>query len=203
MKKEIIRCPWCGEDPTYVNYHDTEWGTPIHDDKILFEFLILEGAQAGLSWITILKRREGYRKAYSDFDVEKVARYSSKKVESLLQDQRIIRNRLKVESSVANAKLFLKIQEEFGSFDNYSWRFVDGKTIVNKLKHLSEMRPTSKESDNFSKDLKQRGFKFVGSTIIYSHMQAVGMVNDHLVDCFRYKQLTAKTKKMKYHYNNT
>lgn len=194
MKKKDIRCPWCGEDPVYMKYHDEEWGLPVHEDKKLFEFLILEGAQAGLSWITILKRREGYRKAYSDFEVEKIARYSKKKIESLLQDPGIIRNRLKVEASISNARLFLKIQEEFGSFDNYSWRFVDGKPIINQLKKLSEMRPTSKESDQFSKDLKERGFKFVGSTIIYSHMQAVGMVNDHLVDCFRYRQLIGKNK---------
>lgn len=183
------RCPWCEKDPIYVAYHDNEWGVPVHDDKKLFEFLILESAQAGLSWLTILKRREGYRKAFSDFDVDKVARFTPKKIERLLQDPGIIRNRLKVEAAVSNAKAFLRVQNEFGSFSNYSWRFVDGKTIVNRWKRLDQLPATSKKSDCFSKDLKVRGFKFVGSTIVYAHMQAVGMVNDHLVTCFRYKEI--------------
>ena len=184
---QIIRCSWCESDPIYIKYHDEEWGVPVHDDKKLFEFLILEGAQAGLSWITILKRREGYRKAFANYDAEKVARFTEKKIEKLLLDPGIIRNRLKVRAAVTNAQAFLKIQEEFGSFDKYSWQFVGGKQIVNKCKTLKDIKATSKESDVFSKDLKKRGFKFVGSTIMYAHMQAVGMVNDHLICCFRYK----------------
>jgi DNA-3-methyladenine glycosylase I len=183
------RCEWCGDDPIYVEYHDTEWGVPVHDDRKLFEFLILEGAQAGLSWLTILKRREGYRKAFANFDPEKVARFSEKRIEKLLTDTGIIRNRLKVRSAVGNAKAFLDIQEEYGSFDTYSWQFVDGEQKVNKWKSLKEIPATTRESDLFSKDLKQRGFKFVGSTIIYAHMQAVGMVNDHVTSCFRYKEV--------------
>lgn len=170
-------------------YHDREWGVPVHHDQKLFEFLILEGAQAGLSWSTVLKKREAYRKAFDGFDPEKVARFTTKRIEKLLQDPGIIRNRLKIESSVRNARAFLKTQEEFGSFDSYSWRFVDGKPKLNKLKSMQQIPTTSPESDAFSKDLKQRGFNFVGSTIIYAHMQAVGMVNDHLTDCFRYREL--------------
>lgn len=185
----VCRCGWCIKDPLYIRYHDEEWGVPVYDDKVLFEFLILEGAQAGLSWLTILKRREGYRKAFSQFDVNRVARFSEKKIETLMLDSSIIRNRAKIHASVTNAKAFLKIQEAFGSFSDYSWQFVDGKPIVNKRKELSDIPATSKESDAFSKDLKQRGFKFVGSTIMYAHMQAVGMVNDHLVSCFRYKEV--------------
>lgn len=185
--KQHTRCPWCEKDPVYIEYHDKEWGVPVHDDRKLFEFLILEGAQAGLSWLTILKRREGYRKAFANFDPEKVSRFSKNKIEKLMLDKGIIRNRLKIEAAINNAKAFLKIQEEFGSFDKYSWQFVNGKTIVNRLKSLKNAPATSKESDLFSKDLKSRGFKFVGSTIIYAHMQAVGMVNDHLISCFRYK----------------
>lgn len=180
-KKE--RCPWCNTDPIYIEYHDHEWGVPVHDDKKLFEFLILEGAQAGLSWLTILKRRKGYKKAFANFNVKKVANFSDEKVEELLLDPGIIRNRLKVKSAVNNAKLFLQIQKEFGSFDHYCWQFVDNKTIVNKWEKISDIPATSKESDAFSKDLKKRGFKFVGSTIIYAFMQAVGMVDDHLVNC--------------------
>jgi DNA-3-methyladenine glycosylase I len=187
--KQIIRCPWCEGDAIYVAYHDLEWGVPVHDDKKLFEFLILEGAQAGLSWLTILKRRKGYRKAFANFNAEKVAQFTSKDVTRLLQDEGIIRNRLKVAAAISNAKAFLKIQEEFGSFDAYSWRFVDGTQKVNKWKRLIQLPVTSKESDSFSKELKARGFKFVGSTIIYAHMQAVGMVNDHLVSCFRYNEV--------------
>ncbi len=186
---KAIRCGWVTDDPDYLAYHDNEWGVPVHDDRKLFEFLILEGAQAGLSWLTILKRRQGYRKAFSDFDPEKVARYSDKKIEKLLQDKRIIRNRLKINSAVKNARAFLKIQEEFGSFDAYSWRFVGGRQQVNAFKDLEEVPANSPISDSFSKDLKQRGFSFVGSTIMYAHMQAVGMVNDHLVSCFRYQEV--------------
>jgi DNA-3-methyladenine glycosylase I len=188
-KAESGRCPWCGADPLYVTYHDQEWGVPVHDDRKLFEFLILEGAQAGLSWLTILKRREGYRKAFSGFDPEKVARFTPAKIEALLKDPGIIRNRLKVESAVNNAKAFLKVQAEFGSFSAYQWRFVGGKPIQNKVRDIKKIQPTSKESDAFSKDLKARGFNFVGSTIMYAHMQAVGMVNDHLVGCFRHREL--------------
>lgn len=183
------RCVWCGTDPIYVKYHDTEWGVPVYDDKKLFEFLILEGAQAGLSWITILKRREGYRRAFANFDAKKVAKFDKKKIKSLLKDPGIIRNRLKVESAVTNAKLFLEIQKEFGSFSKYQWQFVGGKPKINKVKRHGQLKPTSKESDAFSKDLKKRGFKFVGSTIMYAHMQAVGMVNDHVMDCFRYSKV--------------
>ncbi len=185
------RCGWATKDPDYIQYHDKEWGVPVHDDQKLFEFLILEGAQAGLSWLTILKRRQGYGKAFAGFDPEKVSGFSSEKIEALLLDPGIIRNRLKVNAAVTNARAFLKIQEEFSSFDTYSWRFVDGKQKINAFKNLKDIPPTSKESDAFSKDLKQRGFKFVGSTIIYAHMQAVGMVNDHLVSCFRYQEVMA------------
>jgi DNA-3-methyladenine glycosylase I len=183
------RCNWVTNDLIYIQYHDKEWGVPVHDDKKLFEFITLEGAQAGLSWLTILKRRPGYKNAFSNFDVEKVAKFTPEKIEKLLLDPGIIRNRLKVNAAVTNARAFIKIQEEFGSFDKYSWRFVDGKQKVNKLKTPDQMPVTTRESDAFSKDLKQRGFKFVGSTIIYAHMQAVGMVNDHLVSCFRYKEV--------------
>ncbi len=182
------RCPWPGEDPLYLHYHDTEWGVPVHDDRTLFEFLILEGAQAGLSWITILKRREGYRKAFAKFDAEKVARFTQQKKESLMQNTGIIRNRLKIESAVKNAKAFLEVQEEFGSFNKYQWGFVDGTPIQNKWKDMSQVPAQTKISDAYSKDLKSRGFNFVGSTIIYAHMQATGMVNDHLTCCFRAHQ---------------
>ena len=180
------RCNWVTHDPVYIHYQDHEWGVPVHDDRTLFEFLLLEGAQAGLSWITILKRREGYRKAFADFDPEQVAGFTQKKIEQLLQNPKIIRNKLKVNSAVTNARAFLKIQEAFGSFDTYAWQFVEGKQKVNALTRTDQMPATSKESDAFSKDLKQRGFKFTGSTIVYAHMQATGMVNDHLVSCFRY-----------------
>jgi DNA-3-methyladenine glycosylase I len=183
------RCWWCGEDPTYVAYHDTEWGVPVHDERTLFEFLVLEGAQAGLSWITILRKRDAYRKAFGNFDVEKVARYDARKVESLLQNPGIVRNRLKVESAVKNAKAFIAVQEAFGSFDAYQWRFVDGKPIQNLWRGRKDIPARTAISDAFSKDLKKRGFSFVGSTIVYAHMQAVGMVNDHLVECFRHRQL--------------
>ena len=186
------RCGWVGPDPIYIKYHDEEWGVPVHDDRKLFEFIILEGAQAGLSWLTILKKRQGYKRAFADFDPEKVACFSRNKIESLLQNPEIIRNRLKINAAVSNAQAFLKIQEEFGSFDAYSWRFVDGKQKVNTFRSLNEIPTKTKESEAFSKDLKQKGFKFVGPTIIYSHMQAVGMVNDHLVQCFRYRELMSK-----------
>ncbi len=185
----VSRCQWCGTDPLYVKYHDEEWGVPVHDDKKHFEMIILDGAQAGLSWLTVLRKRENYRKAFADFDPAKVARFTEKKIERLLNNPGIIRNKLKVKSAVTNAQAFLKIQEEFGSFDNYIWQFVGGKPIVNKWKSLKELPATSKESDAMSKDLKKRGFKFVGSTICYAYMQAAGMVNDHVVTCFRYKEI--------------
>ena len=181
------RCTWPTNELA-IRYHDEEWGVPLHDDRKLFEFLILEGAQAGLSWDTILRKRENYRKAFDGFDVNKVARYTDKKIEKLLRDEGIIRNRLKVASAVSNAKAFLEVQKEFGSFDEYIWSFVGGKPIVNKCKQTGDVAATSKESDAISKDMKGRGFKFVGSTIMYAHMQATGMVNDHLVSCFRYKE---------------
>jgi len=183
------RCDWCLGDAIYESYHDKEWGVPVHDDRTLFEFLILEGAQAGLSWITILKRRPGYRKAFENFDPAKVARFTSKRVERLLQDPGIIRNRLKVHAAVQNARAFLKVQEEFGSFHKYQWQFVEGQPLRNRWRRLKEIPARTEISDRFSKDLKQRGFSFVGSTILYAHMQATGMVNDHLVDCFRHRQV--------------
>ena len=177
------RCEWCGEDPLYVKYHDEEWGVPVHDDRTLFEFLVLEGAQAGLSWITILRKREGYRKAYDDFDVQKVASYDESKIEELLINPDIVRNKLKVRSSVNNAKLFMEIQKEFGSFDSYIWSFTDGKQIINSWEDISQVPVTSALSDAVSRDLKKRGFKFTGSTIIYSYLQAVGIINDHTIWC--------------------
>ena len=184
------RCDWCGAEPIYVDYHDKEWGVPVHDDRLHFEMIILDGAQAGLSWITILKRRDGYRKAFDNFDVNKVSRYTDKKIEKLLLDPGIIRNRLKVNSAVKNAKTFLKIQKEFGSFDEYIWQFVNKKTIQNKWKQMSDLPAKTAESDAMSKDLKKRGFSFVGSTICYAYMQAAGMVNDHIVNCHRHKELS-------------
>lgn len=172
-----------------IEYHDKEWGAPIHDDRKIFEFLILEGMQAGLSWSTILRKRENFREAFDDFDVEKVARYDGRRIRSLLSDKGIIRNRLKVEAAVSNARQFVKIQEEFGSFDEYVWQFVGGKPKVNAWKTLKQLPVSTKESDAMSKDLKERGFKFVGTTICYAHMQAAGMVNDHVMSCFRYKDL--------------
>ena len=185
---EHFRCPWA-KGELYERYHDEEWGVPSHDDRHLFEMLVLEGAQAGLSWSTILNRREGYRKAYDNFDPSKVARFNEKKIEKMLQDPGIIRNRSKVESSVNNAKAYLKVQEEFGSFAQFMWQFVNGKPIQNKFKELGEIPASTPESDAFSKELKRRGFTFVGTTICYAHMQAVGMVNDHLVGCFRYEEV--------------
>ncbi len=188
---EKIRCSWCLGFDQYIRYHDEEWGVPVHDDRIHFEFLILEGAQAGLSWSMILKKREGYRKAFADFDPAKVARFTEARLEKILLDPGIVRNRLKVYAAVNNAKQFLKIQKEFGSFDRYIWQFVGGKPIVNKRKSLKEVVATTPQSDALSKDLIKRGFKFVGSTVIYAHMQACGLVNDHVADCFRYKQTVA------------
>ena len=182
------RCMWVPEgDDLYIEYHDKEWGVPVHTDNKHFEFLILEGAQAGLSWRTVLKRREGYKKAFSNFDPKKVAKYDEKKIKKLLKNPEIIRNRLKVASAVSNAKAFLQIQKEFGSFDKYIWGFVDNKTIDNKVKKIEDYVVHSKEAEKLSKDLKDRGFKFVGPTVIYAHMQACGLVNDHVVDCFRYR----------------
>jgi DNA-3-methyladenine glycosylase I len=183
------RCFWCGTDPLYVEYHDREWGVPVHDDRKLFEFLVLEGAQAGLSWITVLRKREAYRSAFAEFDPERVARFDARRVERLLANPGIVRNRLKVESAVKNARAFLAVQEEFGSFSAYQWRFVDGKPIKNGFRTREEVPARTALSDAMSKDLRARGFSFVGSTIVYAHMQAVGMVDDHLVDCFRHAEL--------------
>lgn len=188
-KKSKKRCEWPGENPLMIAYHDKEWGVPVHDDRTLFEFLILEGAQAGLTWQTVLNKRENYRKAFSDFDARKIARYGAKDVKRLLSDSGIIRNRLKVAATIQNAKKFLEIQKEFGSFDLYIWQFVGGKPINNKIKSMKDIPVMTKESDAMSKDLLKRGFKFVGSTICYAFMQAVGMVNDHTVDCFRYNKI--------------
>jgi DNA-3-methyladenine glycosylase I len=187
MAKSKERCVWPGEDPLMVEYHDREWGRPVSNDKKHFEFLILEAAQAGLSWRTVLYKREGYRKAFCNFDPKKVAKFGAKKVSRLLLNPGIIRNRLKIEATVNNAKRFLEVQKEFGSFDKYCWQFVGGRPIVNRRKTHKDIPATSPESDAFSKDLKMRGFKFVGSTVIYAHMQAVGMVNDHTTNCFCYR----------------
>ena len=182
------RCAWA-QTPLSIQYHDQEWGVPQHDDRVLFEFLILEGAQAGLSWSTILQKREDYRRAFDNFDVRKVARYDARKVTKLLADSGIVRNRLKIAAAIQNAKAFLAVQKEFGSFDAYSWRFVNGRPIRNAWKTLEQLPARTPLSDTMSKDLLARGFKFVGPTICYSHMQAVGMVNDHLLDCFRYREI--------------
>ena len=182
------RCGWTSSDPLYIAYHDEEWGVPVHDDGKLFEMLILEGAQAGLSWITILRKRENYRKAFNNFDVKKIVKYDSEKVKTLLQNEGIVRNRLKIAATIQNAKCFLEVQKEFGSFDKYIWQFIGGKPIKNQWKTLKEIPAKTAESDAMSKDLKKRGFKFVGSTICYAFMQAVGMVDDHTVDCFRHKK---------------
>ena len=189
MKEKIIRCPW-PTDALYIRYHDEEWGVPVHDDRRLFEFLILEGAQAGLSWHTVLKKRENYRAAFDHFDAEKIARYGEKEIAQLLNNSGIIRNRLKITAAVHNAKAFLNVREEFGSFDQYLWRFVNGAPIVNHRKRMQDVPARTASSDAMSKDLIQRGFKFVGSTICYAYMQATGMVNDHLVTCFRHKELS-------------
>lgn len=183
------RCAWVGDDPIYIDYHDSEWGTPVHEDKVHFEFLILEGAQAGLSWITILKRREGYRRLYEGFDAKKVAAFDEKRLQQMLQDEGIIRNKLKVRASVKNAQVFLDIQAEHGSFDKYIWAFVDGKPVDNSVKKMSDIPVSTKLSDEVSKDLKKRGMSFVGTTIMYAHLQATGVVNDHDAGCFRYREV--------------
>lgn len=192
MSKAIKRCRWAeGAGPNYIEYHDLEWGVPVRDDRVQFEFLVLEGAQAGLSWSTILNKRAGYRKLFADFDVQKVARFTPRRVEKILLDASIVRNRLKVESTVSNARAFIAVQEEFGSFSDYIWGFVDGRPIQHRFKKDGEIPATTPESDALSKDLKKRGFKFVGSTIIYAHMQATGLVNDHVTSCFRHKPCAA------------
>lgn len=183
------RCAWPGKDPLMIEYHDKEWGVPLHEDRKLFEFLVLDAFQAGLSWQIVLKKREGFRKAFKNFDYRKVAKFGEKDIERLKQDTGIIRNGLKIKATITNAQKFIEVQKEFGSFDKYIWQFTFGKTIKNKWKEMSELPATSRESDLMSADLKKRGFKFVGSTICYAFMQAAGMVNDHTVDCFRYKGL--------------
>lgn len=183
------RCPWPSDDKLMIKYHDKEWGVPLHNDKKLFEFLILEGFQAGLSWKTILHKRKNFRKSFDDFDFNKVAKYDKRKVNSLLKDKGIIRNRLKIGMAISNAKAFLQVRKEFGTFDKYIWSFVNGKPIQNKFKSLKELPARTKLSDKISDDLKKRGFKFVGSTIVYAHMQATGMVNDHILSCFRYNEV--------------
>jgi DNA-3-methyladenine glycosylase I len=186
------RCAWCGTDPLYVQYHDEEWGVPVHDGRKHFEFLILEGAQAGLSWITILRKREGYREAFAEFDPARVARYGKREFARLMKNPAIVRNRLKIEGATKNARAFLAVQDEFDSFDKYVWRFVGGRPIQNRWKRMNQLPARTSESDALSKDLKKRGFTFVGSTIIYAHMQAVGMVNDHVIDCYRHKQIVRR-----------
>jgi DNA-3-methyladenine glycosylase I len=188
---DLERCGWCGEDPLYVAYHDEEWGVPVFDERTLFEFLILEGAQAGLSWSTILNKRDGYRRAFDGFDAQKVARYDDAKIAALLDDSAIVRNRLKVASAVRNAQAFLRVQDERGSFSDYIWSFVDGRPIQNSWRSLTEIPASTPLAETISKDLTKRGFSFVGPTIVYAHMQATGMVNDHLVSCFRYPEIVA------------
>jgi DNA-3-methyladenine glycosylase I len=183
------RCAWCGTDPLYVAYHDDEWGVPVHDDRLLFEMLILEGAQAGLSWITILRKRENYRKAFDGFRAARIARYDARRIRTLLADAGIVRNRLKIQATIGNARAFLDVQKECGSFDRYIWQFVGGKPVVNRRGSMKDVPASTPESDAMSKDLKKRGFRFVGSTICYAFMQAVGMVNDHTADCFRHRQV--------------
>ena len=186
VKKELKRCPWPIDDPLMIEYHDREWGVPLHDDQKIFELIVLEGMQAGLSWLTVLRKRENFRKAFKNFDPRLVAKFTNRDLERLLQDAGIIRNRQKLEAAITNARAFLAVQKEFGTFDKYMWQFVGGKPIKHRLRSLSQLPATSPESDRFSKDLKRRGFKFVGSTIVYAHMQATGMINDHLVGCFCY-----------------
>jgi len=185
----VNRCAWVGTDLQMKEYHDKEWGTPIHDDRLLFEFLILEGAQAGLSWSTILRKRENFRNAFDNFDYNKITKYNEQNVEKLMNNEGIIRNKRKIEAAIANARALLKVQKEFGSFDKYIWKFVNYKTIDNKFKELSELPSKTEHSEQMSKDLKKRGFKFIGPTICYAFMQAVGMVNDHMIDCFRYNEI--------------
>jgi len=189
MNDTKVRCSWCNQSELYKSYHDEEWGVPVYDDDVLFEMLLLEGAQAGLSWITILNKRENYRKAFDGFNAKKIARYTDKRREKLLQNTGIVRNKLKVNAAIVNAQLFLQVQEEMGSFSNYIWQFVNGKPIKNRFKSLEEVPANTPESDAMSKDLKKRGFKFVGTTICYAFMQAVGMVNDHIIDCFRFEEI--------------
>jgi DNA-3-methyladenine glycosylase I len=184
-----IRCPWPSDIPIMIKYHDKEWGVPVHNDKKLFEFLLLEGFQAGLSWLTILNKRENFKKAFDNFDYNKIAKYDKRKINSLLKNEGIIRNRLKIESAVTNAKAFINVRKEFGTFDKYIWGFTNGKPVINKFKSLKDIPARTELSDTISIDLKKRGFRFVGSTIIYAHMQATGMVNDHTKDCFRFKEL--------------
>ncbi len=183
------RCEWCLGNELYINYHDAEWGVPVHDETTHFEFLVLESAQAGLSWLTILKRREHYRRLYMDYDVQKVASFGEKKINEMLMDEGIIRNRKKIESSISNARAFIKVSEEYGSFDKYIWEFTNGKVIHNHWKNLKELPATSPLSDRITKDMKQRGFTFLGSTILYAHLQSIGIINDHIIDCFRYREL--------------
>lgn len=187
--KKIRRCPWCLSDPLYVEYHDREWGVPVHDDRKWFEFLLLEGVQAGLNWLLVLKKRENYRQAYDDFDFGRIAQYDDSKIASLLADPGLVRNRAKIRASVSNARAFITIREEFGSFDSYIWPFVGSKPLRNHWRSMEQLPARTAFSDGLSKDLVRRGFKFAGSTIIYAHMQATGMVNDHLIWCFRYKDL--------------
>lgn len=186
----IQRCPWTSDDKLMIEYHDKEWGVPVHNDRKLFEFLLLEGFQAGLSWKTILHKRENFRKAFDNFDFNKIAEYDRKKINSLLKDEGIIRNKMKIEAAISNAKSFIQVRKEFGTFDKYIWSFVNYKPILNKFTHLKELPAKTELSDKISEDLRKRGFRFVGSTIVYAHMQATGMVNDHLVSCFRYGELT-------------
>jgi len=192
MKNNKQTCSWPQGDPLLLKYHDTEWGVPLHNDKKLFEFLILEGFQAGLSWLTILRKRKNFRKAFDKFDFNKVATYGQRKINSLLKDSGIIRNKLKIESAITNAKAFIEVRKEFGSFNTYIWKFTDNKPIHNGFESLKEIPARTELSDVISKDLKKRGFKFVGSTIVYAHMQATGMVNDHITSCFRYKEIIEK-----------
>lgn len=187
MNTEVIRCPWCGTDPLYVKYHDEEWGKAVHDDKLHFEFLILESFQAGLSWITILRKRENFRKAFCNFDAEKVSQFTAKDILRLKSDEGIVRNELKIKAAIENAKSFLKIQEEYGSYDSYIWKFTNHKPIINKFESLKEIPTSTKEAIEMSKALKAKGMKFVGPTICYANMQATGMVNDHLISCFRHR----------------
>jgi len=196
MTKQVTRCKWAeGASPNYIAYHDAEWGVPAFDDRLQFEFLVLEGAQAGLSWSTILNKRDGYRKLFAEFDPQKVARFTARRIDKILLDPAVVRNRLKVESAVTNARAFLAVQEEFGNFSDYIWGFVDGRPVQNKFKRDGDIPATSAISDTLSKDLRKRGFKFVGSTIMYAHMQATGLVNDHVVDCFRHKPCTGLARK--------
>jgi DNA-3-methyladenine glycosylase I len=189
MSEKIKRCEWCGDDPLYIKYHDEEWGRPQHDDRKLFEMLLLEGAQAGLSWITVLRKRENYRKAFSNFNPDRIAKYKQDKIDELLNNPGIIRNKLKINAFIINAQCYLKVKREFGTFDNYIWQFVGYKPVINSYKSLKELPAFTGESDKMSKDLKKRGFKFVGSTICYAYMQACGMVNDHMTSCFMYSNI--------------